>query len=77
MGQSRRRRWTAVGEALTRTGYSGSVVAELESGDENDLRDVSNRIDNWSLPANVKIRCSSVNSWRTRGALRLELPART
>jgi hypothetical protein len=36
---------TAVCEAFTRIGYCGSIAAELESCGENDLRDVSNRID--------------------------------
>ncbi len=37
--------WTAVRQAFTEIGYSGSVIAELESGDEAYLRDVSKRID--------------------------------
>ncbi len=37
--------WNAVREALTDVGYSGSVIAELDGGDESYLRDVSRRID--------------------------------
>jgi len=34
-----------VRQSLTEIGYSGSVIAELEQGDETYLRDVSRRID--------------------------------
>jgi L-ribulose-5-phosphate 3-epimerase len=37
--------WAAVRQAFADTGYSGSVIAELKSGDEAYLRDVSGRID--------------------------------
>jgi L-ribulose-5-phosphate 3-epimerase len=37
--------WAAVRDAFAETGYSGSVIAELEAGDEPYLRDVSRRID--------------------------------
>jgi L-ribulose-5-phosphate 3-epimerase len=37
--------WPAVRQAFLDVGYSGSVIAELESGDEAYLRDVSHRID--------------------------------
>jgi len=37
--------WAAVREAFVEIGYSGSVIAELTSGDEAYLRDVSSRID--------------------------------
>ena len=37
--------WTAVREAFSEIGYSGSVIAELKKGDEAYLRDVSQRID--------------------------------
>ncbi len=37
--------WPAVRQALTDTGYSGSAICELRSGDEAYLRDLSNRID--------------------------------
>ena len=37
--------WPAVRSAFSETGYSGSVIAELEPGDEAYLRDVSGRID--------------------------------
>jgi L-ribulose-5-phosphate 3-epimerase len=37
--------WPAVRQALAEIGYSGSVIAELETGDETYLRDVSHRID--------------------------------
>lgn len=37
--------WGAVRQALADVGYSGSVIAELEGGDESYLRDVSGRID--------------------------------
>jgi L-ribulose-5-phosphate 3-epimerase len=37
--------WAAVRQAFADTGYSGSVIAELKSGDEAYLRDVSARID--------------------------------
>jgi len=37
--------WGAVRQAFTDVGYSGSVIAELEGGDETYLRDVSGRID--------------------------------
>jgi len=37
--------WPAVRQAFTDIGYSGSVIAELDGGDEAYLRDVSRRID--------------------------------
>jgi L-ribulose-5-phosphate 3-epimerase len=37
--------WDAVREAFRETGYSGSAICELESGDEAYLRDVSRRVD--------------------------------
>jgi hexulose-6-phosphate isomerase len=37
--------WPAVRQSFTEIGYSGSVIAELEQGDETYLRDVSRRID--------------------------------
>ena len=37
--------WNAVRRAFTEIRYSGSVIAELETGDEAYLRDVSKRID--------------------------------
>jgi L-ribulose-5-phosphate 3-epimerase len=37
--------WPAVRAAFTDIGYAGSVIAELERGDETYLRDVSRRID--------------------------------
>src|SRR5438128_10340423 len=37
--------WPAVRAAFAETGYAGSVIAELEPGDEAYLRDVSRRID--------------------------------
>jgi len=37
--------WPAVRQAFTDIGYSGSVIAELDGGDEPYLRDVSRRID--------------------------------
>lgn len=37
--------WAAVRQAFAETGYAGSAIAELESGDEAYLRDVSKRID--------------------------------
>ena len=37
--------WPAVKSAFTAIGYSGSMIAELEGGDEAYLRDVSQRID--------------------------------
>jgi L-ribulose-5-phosphate 3-epimerase len=37
--------WSAVRAAFAETGYSGSVIAELQPGDETYLRDVSTRID--------------------------------
>jgi L-ribulose-5-phosphate 3-epimerase len=37
--------WSAVREALIDIGYSGSVIAELEGGDEAYLQDVNRRID--------------------------------
>jgi hexulose-6-phosphate isomerase len=37
--------WSAVQAAFAETGYSGSVIAELQPGDEAYLRDVSARID--------------------------------
>ena len=37
--------WPAVRQAFTDIGYSGSAIAELETGDEPYLRDVSRRID--------------------------------
>src|SRR5437867_5285708 len=37
--------WPAVRQAFADIGYDGSVIAELEQGDEQYLRDVSRRID--------------------------------
>jgi L-ribulose-5-phosphate 3-epimerase len=37
--------WVAVRQAFAEVGYSGSVIAELDGGDEAYLRDVSKRID--------------------------------
>jgi L-ribulose-5-phosphate 3-epimerase len=37
--------WPAVRQAFAEIGYAGSVIAELESGDETYLKDVSHRID--------------------------------
>jgi L-ribulose-5-phosphate 3-epimerase len=37
--------WTAVRQAFREVGYSGSVIAELDGGDEAYLRDVSKRMD--------------------------------
>ncbi len=37
--------WAAVRQAFMEIGYSGSVIAELDGGDEAYLRDVSKRID--------------------------------
>jgi L-ribulose-5-phosphate 3-epimerase len=37
--------WAAVRQAFTDIGYGGSVIAELDGGDETYLRDVSRRID--------------------------------
>ncbi len=37
--------WEAVREAFRETGYSGSAICELDSGDEAYLRDVSRRVD--------------------------------
>jgi L-ribulose-5-phosphate 3-epimerase len=37
--------WAAVRQAFVEIGYSGSVIAELDGGDEAYLRDVSKRID--------------------------------
>lgn len=43
--------WAAVRQAFADVGYSGSVIAELKSGDEAYLRDVSGRIDRLLLGA--------------------------
>jgi L-ribulose-5-phosphate 3-epimerase len=37
--------WVAVRQAFTEIGYSGSVIAELDGGDQAYLWDVSRRID--------------------------------
>ncbi len=37
--------WSAVRQAFSDIGYSGSVITELDGGDESYLRDVSQRID--------------------------------
>ena len=37
--------WPVVRQSFTAIGYTGSVIAELEQGDETYLRDVSRRID--------------------------------
>jgi hexulose-6-phosphate isomerase len=37
--------WSAVRQAFADIGYSGSVITELDGGDESYLRDVSHRID--------------------------------
>jgi hexulose-6-phosphate isomerase len=42
--------WPAVRQAFTDIGYAGSVIAELDGGDEAYLRDVSRRIDRLLLP---------------------------
>jgi len=41
--------WPAVRQALADVGYHGSVIAELEPGDQPYLRDVSKRIDHLLL----------------------------
>jgi len=41
--------WPAVRQALVDVGYHGSVIAELEPGDQPYLRDVSKRIDHLLL----------------------------
>jgi L-ribulose-5-phosphate 3-epimerase len=41
--------WPAVRQALADVGYHGSVIAELEPGDQAYLRDVSKRIDHLLL----------------------------
>jgi L-ribulose-5-phosphate 3-epimerase len=43
--------WPAVRQAFADVGYSGSVIAELKSGDEAYLKDVSVRIDRLLLGA--------------------------
>ncbi len=43
--------WPAVRQALIDVGYSGSVICELEGGDEAYLRDLSNRIDRLLIQA--------------------------
>jgi L-ribulose-5-phosphate 3-epimerase len=43
--------WAAVRQAFLGVGYSGSVIAELKSGDEDYLKDVSARIDRLLLGA--------------------------
>jgi L-ribulose-5-phosphate 3-epimerase len=43
--------WGAVRQAFADVGYAGSVIAELEPGDEAYLRDVSKRIDRLVLGA--------------------------
>jgi hexulose-6-phosphate isomerase len=37
--------WAAVRQAFAEVGYSGSVIAEMDAGDQAYLRDVSKRID--------------------------------
>jgi hexulose-6-phosphate isomerase len=37
--------WVAVRKAFGEVGYAGSVIAELDGGDEAYLRDVSKRMD--------------------------------
>jgi hexulose-6-phosphate isomerase len=44
--------WAAVRAAFTETGYAGSAIAELDSGDEAYLRDVSKRIDRLLIGTN-------------------------
>jgi len=41
--------WNAVRQAFADIGYSGSVITELDDGDESYLRDVSRRIDHLLL----------------------------
>ena len=43
--------WPAVRQALIDTGYTGSAICELRSGDEAYLRDLSNRIDRLLIKA--------------------------
>jgi len=43
--------WPAVRQALLATGYSGSVICELKTGDEAYLRDLSGRIDRLLIQA--------------------------
>ena len=43
--------WAAVRQAFLSVGYSGCVIAELKSGDEDYLKDVSARIDRLLLGA--------------------------
>jgi L-ribulose-5-phosphate 3-epimerase len=44
--------WAAVRKAFAEVGYSGSVIAELDGGDEAYLRDVSKRIDRLLIVGN-------------------------
>lgn len=44
--------WRAVRAAFLETGYTGSVIAELESGEETYLKDVSHRIDKLLITGN-------------------------
>lgn len=44
--------WRAVRAAFLEIGYTGSVIAELETGDEIYLRDVSRRIDKLLITGN-------------------------
>ena len=44
--------WRAVRAAFLDVGYSGSVIAELEPGDESYLKDVSHRIDKLLITGN-------------------------
>ena len=37
--------WAAVRDAFREIGYAGSVICELEPGDEAYLKDVSRRVD--------------------------------
>jgi L-ribulose-5-phosphate 3-epimerase len=43
--------WAAVRRAFSEIGYSGSVIAELDGGDQAYLRDVSRRIDRLLISA--------------------------
>jgi hexulose-6-phosphate isomerase len=44
--------WRAVRAAFLDVGFSGSVIAELEPGDESYLKDVSHRIDKLLITGN-------------------------
>jgi hypothetical protein len=68
--------WPAVRQAFADIGYSGSAIAELETGDETYLRDVSRRIDRLLLGRGYSITRAISPRANPNSGSTLPLPAR-